>query len=68
MSKTSKGNTSLFNAANVRQMGLNSEAEALGKTVFDFFPPEIARLYEADDKRVHHVPDYHGSRRTDSRS
>jgi len=42
----------VFNRASVRQLGLNSEAEAFGKTGFDFFPPEIARLYEADDQEV----------------
>ncbi|MEA3208731.1 MAG: hypothetical protein QOE70_1788 [Chthoniobacter sp.] len=50
--KDLEGRYLVFNAASVRQVGLNSEAEAFGKTGFDFFPPEIARLYEADDQQV----------------
>ncbi|MES2571917.1 MAG: PAS domain S-box protein [Verrucomicrobiota bacterium] len=50
--KDRRGRIMVFNRASVRQMGLNGEAEAMGKTVFDFFPPEIARLYEADDNQV----------------
>ncbi|MBI5757973.1 MAG: PAS domain S-box protein [Planctomycetales bacterium] len=40
------------NRAHSRQLGQSSEAEMLGKTVFDFFPPDIARLFDADDKQV----------------
>lgn len=42
----------VYNAASVRVAGVGSEADALGKTVHDFFPAEIAGLYEADDRRV----------------
>ncbi|HEV2693007.1 MAG TPA: PAS domain S-box protein [Verrucomicrobiae bacterium] len=50
--KNIAGRYLIFNQASVRQLGLKNEAEALGKTVFDFFPQEIARLYEADDQQV----------------
>jgi PAS domain S-box-containing protein len=50
--KNLEGRYLVFNAASVRQVGLNSEAEAIGKTGFDFFSPEIARLYEIDDQQV----------------
>jgi PAS domain S-box-containing protein len=50
--KNLEGRYLVFNAASVRQVGLNSEAEAIGKTGFDFFPPELARLYQTDDQQV----------------
>lgn len=37
--KDLEGRLLVYNTASVRQVGLKSEAEALGKTVFDFFPP-----------------------------
>ena len=36
----------------MRLVGLDSETQARAKTVHDFFPPEIARLYEADDRKA----------------
>jgi PAS domain S-box-containing protein len=50
--KDPEGRFLVFNKASARLVGLDSEAVALGKTVYDFFPPDIARLYEADDRRV----------------
>lgn len=50
--KDHEGRFLVSNAASVRLVGLASESEALGKTVFDFFPPEIAQLYDADDRLV----------------
>ena len=50
--KDPEGRYLVYNAAAVHLVGVASEAAALGKTVFDFFPPEIARLYNADDRRL----------------
>ena len=40
------------NRTHARQLGLNSEAEMLGKTVFEMFPGDIARSFDADDQVV----------------
>jgi PAS domain S-box-containing protein len=42
----------LSNAADVRVLGCNSEAEVLGKTDFDFYPKEIAEQLFKDDLEV----------------
>jgi PAS domain S-box-containing protein len=42
----------LNNARNLRLLGAASEAEVRGKTVFDFFPAEIASAFDEDDRRV----------------
>ncbi len=42
----------LSNAAEVRALGCNSEAEVLGKTDFDFYPKEIAEQLFKDDLEV----------------
>ncbi len=42
----------LANPADVRNIGAASEAEVLGKTDFELFPPELAEAYYADDRRV----------------
>jgi PAS domain S-box-containing protein len=40
------------NKANLQRLGLVEESQARGKTVFDFFPQEHARLYDSDDRAV----------------
>ncbi|MBI5773940.1 MAG: PAS domain-containing protein [Verrucomicrobia bacterium] len=50
--KDTQGRYVLHNEANARSKGLKSAAEGLGKTVFDYFPGEIARLYHQDDLKV----------------
>ena len=40
------------NQANLIRLGLAGESQARGKTVFDFFPHEHARLYDSDDRAV----------------
>jgi PAS domain S-box-containing protein len=40
------------NTAHVRFMGVKSEADLAGKSVFDLHPPELARGYYEDDLRV----------------
>ncbi len=42
----------LTNRANLRLLGLPTVESAIGKSVRDLFPPEIATLYEEDDRRV----------------
>ncbi|MCI0535770.1 MAG: PAS domain-containing protein, partial [Verrucomicrobiales bacterium] len=50
--KDTEGRYVVNNRANVRAIRAESEAATLGKTVFDFFAEETARLYDADDRRV----------------
>ncbi len=50
--KDLEGRFLVYNAASVQLTGVGSEAAAVGKTVSDLFPAEIARLYEEDDARV----------------
>jgi PAS domain S-box-containing protein len=42
----------LVNPADLRNMGVASEAEVLGKTDFDLFPPDLAAAFDADDQYV----------------
>jgi two-component system sensor histidine kinase/response regulator len=42
----------VVNLADLRTMRCASEAEALGKTDFEFFPPEVAEKFYADDQSV----------------
>jgi PAS domain S-box-containing protein len=42
----------LVNPADVRNMGLQAEAEVLGKTDWELFPPEVAAGFYADDQAV----------------
>ncbi len=50
--KDTAGHYLLVNYTHARQLGLSSEAEMLGKTVFDFFPADIAQSFDADDQTV----------------
>ena len=50
--KDLQGRYVLNNVRNLRLLGAASEAEVRGKTVFDFFPREIAGLFAEDDRRV----------------
>jgi PAS domain S-box-containing protein len=50
--KDTAGRYLINNLANARLLGAAAESEVIGKTVFDFFPLEIARLYDADDQTV----------------
>jgi PAS domain S-box-containing protein len=50
--KDIRGRFVLNNARNLRLLGAASEAEVRGRTVFDFFPPEIAAGFDRDDRRV----------------
>jgi PAS domain S-box-containing protein len=50
--KDSIGRKTLANRADLRNMGFQTEAEALGKTDSDVFPTEIAAKFWADDQAV----------------
>ncbi len=52
--KDLQGRFVLNNVRNLRLLGVATEIEVRGKTVFDFFPPEIAAPYADDDRRVLH--------------
>ncbi|MGH7222620.1 MAG: PAS domain S-box protein, partial [Gemmataceae bacterium] len=46
------GRYALDNVAHQRMLRVRDEKEAIGKTVFDFFPTERAARHHADDQRV----------------
>jgi two-component system cell cycle sensor histidine kinase/response regulator CckA len=50
--KDREGRYVIDNAAHMRRLGVASEAEVRGRTVFDFFPEEIAAPFAADDQFV----------------
>lgn len=52
--KDGEGRKSLANPADLRNMRCKTEADALGKTDFDLFPPDIAAKFYADDQKVLH--------------
>ena len=53
--KDSAAQKILANPANYKRAGCKTEAEVLGKTDFDFFPPGIAEIFFADDQSVLHT-------------
>jgi len=50
--KDTESRKTLSNRANYSDMGAKSESEVLGKTDFDFYPPDLAASFVADDKKV----------------
>ena len=50
--KDTQGRIILVNMAGARRAGLSSPEQMLGKTDFDYFPPELAARYSADDQAV----------------
>ena len=40
------------NIAHLRSLGVQDPAQAIGKTVFDFHPPDLAAQYDADERQV----------------
>ena len=52
--KDTAGRKTLANPADLKHLRCKIEAEAIGKTDFDFFPPEIAKNFMTDDQKVFH--------------
>ena len=50
--KDSQGRFVVKNLADARRMGAASPDETIGKTDFDFYPPDLAARYHADDLAV----------------
>jgi PAS domain S-box-containing protein len=50
--KDMQGRVGISNPAHVRFAGAATEAELVGKTVFDLYPPELAEAYHRDDAEV----------------
>ena len=50
--KDREGRFLLQNATNVRAHGAKSADELIGKTVYDIFPPEAAKRFEAEDRSI----------------
>lgn len=50
--KDLQGRKTLANRADLDNMGIATEEEALGKTDFDIFPPEVARYFDLKDQEV----------------
>ena len=52
--KDSAGRKILANPADLKNLRCKTEAEAFGKSDFDFFPKEVAEKFWADDQKVIH--------------
>jgi PAS domain S-box-containing protein len=50
--KDSAGRKTLVNPADLQNLRCKSEADAIGKNDFDFFPREVAENFWADDQKV----------------
>lgn len=50
--KDASGGYLLDNAAHLRWIGCSEPEEIIGKTVYDFYPAEMARRFQADDDEV----------------
>ncbi len=50
--KDTQGNFLLNNIYHLQTLGVTTQAETLGKTLFSFHPPDLAKQYHADDQYV----------------
>lgn len=50
--KDNKGRYLLNNQAHLQVVGAETQEDVIGKTTFDFFPEEHAKVYDEDDKNV----------------
>ncbi len=50
--KDAEGRYILNNRAHLRSMGVKRQEDALGKTTFDFHPPELARQYHEYERKI----------------
>jgi len=53
--KDVQGRFVIDNIAHRRLLGVNSEDEVMGKTVVDFFPPDLATQFTYDDQAIIHL-------------
>jgi len=52
--KDNAGRKTMANPADLINLGCKTEAEALGKSDYDFFPPDQAKKFSDDDQKVIH--------------
>ena len=52
--KDAAGRKTMANPADLKNLKCKTEAEALGKTDFDFFPQDVAKKFREDDQKVMH--------------
>lgn len=52
--KDTAGRKTMANPADLENLRCKSEADAIGKTDYDFFPPEVAKQFHEDDQKVFH--------------
>ena len=50
--KDTAGRKTMANPADLKNLRCKTEAEAIGKSDYDFFPPEIAKQFFDDDQKV----------------
>ena len=50
--KDAAGRKTMANPADLKNLRCKTEAEAIGKSDFDFFPKDIAEKFQADDQKV----------------
>ncbi len=50
--KDTAGRKTMVNAADLKNLGCKTEAEAIGKSDFDLFPKDLAEKFWADDQKV----------------
>ncbi len=48
------GRKTMANPADLKNLRCKTEADAIGKTDYDFFPPEVAKQFHEDDQKVFH--------------
>jgi len=52
--KDAAGRKTMANPADLKNLRCKTEADAIGKSDYDFFPPEVAKQFFEDDQKVIH--------------
>ena len=52
--KDAAGRKTMANPADLKNLRCKTEADAIGKSDYDFFPPEVAKKFHDDDQKVMH--------------
>ncbi len=52
--KDTAGRKTMANPADLKNLRCETEADAIGKSDYDFFPPEVAKKFHEDDQKVIH--------------